>query len=239
MKKLFVLTALIAYGLAYGQGGAGEGNFTGPAVETGTNFNAAGFSKIVGVNYEFDDIRFADVATDGSYFLFDEWENEGVIITGDKKYVISNINFFLLEEQFMSKMDTDSLFIYDFKGIDKIYVNGRQFISKYDNNKGKNSVYEIVYLGDEGSLVKNYSVTVIESSNNPMLNRSRRKIKTKANYSLLRNGGLIPIKLKKSDILKLVEVSKRDAIEEYAKKKGLSFKKEDDVSKILDKIKSL
>ena len=67
-------------------------------------WNALDQSKISGVFYEFDDIRFAKVATEGSYLLFDDWKNKGVILFGGKKLIISNINFNVKSEEFMSRI---------------------------------------------------------------------------------------------------------------------------------------
>lgn len=51
------------------------------------------WSKIMSSFGEFDDIEFNKRGLDGTVYLFDKWENNGVIEVENKRYEFSNINF--------------------------------------------------------------------------------------------------------------------------------------------------
>ncbi|MBT8271866.1 MAG: hypothetical protein KJO25_07470 [Bacteroidia bacterium] len=201
--------------------------------------NTLDWNKIEGVFYQFDDIRFGKVPTDGSFLLFESWNNKGVLHIGAERLVINNINFHVDEEKFISEMDNDSTFVYDFKGIDRIVVKDRAFVSMYSSKVGKNKVYEVVAESEDLSLLKNYYSDVSTGSPNPMLNRSRNKIRLKSNYFLLKNGGMIPFKLKKSGLRTVLPPDKAEKLEKYAKEKRLSYKKDEDLKKIFKYLRNL
>ena len=190
-------------------------------------------SKISGVFYEFDDIRFSNMPTEGSTYLFESWKNNGVVIVGNNHFTTSNINFHINQDIIMTRMDNDSTFVYDFKGIDRIVINSRPFKSYYLAKEGKNKIFEIVYENEYNvSLLKAYYVRLSEGDPNPMLNRSRNKIKQSSRYYLLRNGSMMPLKLKKSDVQALYDGDVSN-LEQFVKANKLSYKKEKDVIKIL------
>ena len=207
--------------------------------EAGVLANTLDWNKIDGVFYQFDDIRFGRVPTDGSFLLFESWNNRGVLHIGAERLAINNINFHVDEEKFISELDNDSTFVYDFKGIDRIVVNDRAFINMYSSKEGKNKVYEVVAESEDLSLLKNYYSDISTGSPNPMLNRSRNKIRLKSNYFLLKNGGLIPFKLKKSGLRSVLPPEKAAALEKYAKEKRLSYKKDKDLKMIFKYLRNL
>lgn len=196
-------------------------------------YNALDLSKISGVFYEFDDIRFSKVITDGSIFLFDDWKNKGEILYGGKKLIIYNINYNVKSDEFMSQMESDSTFVFDFKGIDKIIVNERPFKRIYNSELSENKIYEIIYEDSNIALLKNHFIKLVESSPNPMLNRDRNKIQKQNNYFLLKNGIVSSFKLKKNSILELMTPEKAELAESFAKNNKLSFKDDTDINKIL------
>ncbi|MBT8258856.1 MAG: hypothetical protein KJO49_10325 [Bacteroidia bacterium] len=200
---------------------------------------AIDISKIEGVFYEFDDIRFGKVPTDGSFLLFENWENRAVLHVGEEKLVVSNINFHIDEEKFISQMNNDSTFVYDFKGIERIVVNDRPFISLYSSADGVNKVYEVIAENDDLHLVKNYYVEVMTGSVNPMINRSRNKIKLKSKYFVVNNGVVMPFNNKKSGFRSILPSDKANMLEKYAKSNKLSFRKDDDLKKMFSYLNSI
>ena len=196
-------------------------------------------NKIEGVFYQFDDIRFGRVPTDGSFLLFDSWNNRAVLDLGQEKLSVSNINFHVDEEKFISEMDNDSTFVYDFKGINRITVNDRPFISMYSSAAGKNKVYEIIAEGESMSLVKNYYSRVTPGSANPMLNRTRNKINLSSNYFVMINGGLLPFNGKKSGMKKILSSDKASKLDAQVKKNKWSYKKEEDLKQIFKYLNTL
>ena len=244
MKKILLLSFLLSGFFANTQDnavmGAPTNNLGLMGAEEGTmNFNALDISKISGVFYEFDDIRFSKIPTDGSVYLFDSWDNSGVIIVGENRFVTTNINLHINQDKFMTQLDNDSTFVFDFKGIDKVLIGGRTFKSFYNSKEGKNKIMEVTFENEQLKLLKGFSVSFVEGSENPMLSRSRNKIKLSTKYYLYKNGTLSHFKLKKKDILNLYSGNHVSEIEAYIKRNRLSYKKEKDLVKILQYASSL
>jgi len=180
------------------------------------------WSKIMGVIGEFDNIEFNRRGTDGTVYLFDNWENRGIIYVGEKRYVVTNLNYHIRRDEFMMKMEGDSTFIFDLLRVDKFSVNHRQFTSIYDPAESKNRIFEILYQDENQSLLKGYFVKYMEASPNPMVNRGRNEIKQGHNYFIYKNGNLMPFRLKKSSTLKLVNLDKSQEIDKYVKSNQIS-----------------
>lgn len=69
-----------------------------------------------------------------------------------------------------------------------------------------------------------------------MLNRPNKKIQQKSKYFVYRNTQFDQFKLKKNDLLSLFNDDQMIKIETYAKTHKLSYKKEEDVQKMLSHI---
>jgi len=172
---------------------------------------------------------------EGSQFLFEQWKNNCLIFAGNKKYVIPNINFNMDKQVFMSKFE-DSVLVYDFRKLDKVLINGKEFKNVYNPAEGKNIVYQILYSGDDFSIFKKNYISIKEAHPNPMLNRPNKKIQQKSKYFVYRNTQFDQFKLKKNDLLSLFNDDQMIKIETYAKIHKLSYKKEEDVQKMLSYI---
>ncbi len=244
MKKLLLLSLFLSVVIGYAQDneltGAPTNNIGLRGVDETSNLaNLWDISKISGVFYEFDDIRFGRVPTDGSFLLFESWNNKGVLVLPGESLTISNINYHVDEEKFISELDNDSTFVYDFKGIDRIIVNSRPFISLYSSKENKNKVYEVIAEGPKYSLVKNYYSDVTTGSPNPMLNRARNRINVKSNYYALVNGSLFPFYTGKSAFKKITSAGNVSALNDYVKANKLSYKKEKDLKLIFNHLNNL
>lgn len=239
MKKMNFLFIALAGIYGFGQDNAMNGAPTNVlglngADESTMIVNMLDISKISGVFYEFDDIRFGKVPTDGSFLLFDDWKNHGVLVLGDDELTVSNINFHVDEEKFISELDNDSTFVYDFKGISRIVVNSRPFISMYSSAENRNKVYEVISEGEKFSLVKNYYSKVTQGSPNPMLARSRNKIQLKSNYFVLINGSLLPFETNKTGFKPFLTPEQIKKISSFVKQNKLSYRKDEDLKKIFE-----
>ncbi|MCK5401569.1 MAG: hypothetical protein KAJ28_08030, partial [Flavobacteriaceae bacterium] len=173
--------------------------------------------------------------TDGTFYLFDKWNNYTIIQTEDnQKFVLRNINLNLERHTFESKVEGDSIFTFNFNNIDRFIVNGRTYKNFYWNDDNK--VYEIIFESNKFQILKGFKVELIEGSANPMVNRKNDKYIRREYYFLRKDDKIESFKFKKKRILKLL--SNNDAetnkIETYAKQNNLSFKKESDVQRILD-----
>jgi hypothetical protein len=174
-------------------------------------------------------------AVDGTVYLFDNWKNAGIIYTTtNQRFALNNINLNIKRNSFESKVGKDSLFSFNFNNVEKFVINGRMFKNYYweDDNR----VYEIIYEGQKWSIIKGFKIVEVTGSANPMVNRPRDRMVRKISYYVKDDKGIHPFRLKKKKVLKLVagNEAKIKAIENYAKKNDLSFKKEEDVRQILE-----
>ena len=249
MNKLLIIPVLLMFINSNAQNWVETINMSGGnppfANVNGTNSydgyvgNPNEWSKIMGVFYEFDDIRFGKMGFEGSVYLFDEWENKGVIVIGKKRYIVDNINFHIVQSVFMSKIEGDSTFVYNAKGIDEIYVKDKLYKNFYNSNEGTNKFYEVIYEDQKTTILKGYTVTLIQASPNPMVNRSKNKIKRHSSYYIFKNGGIQSFKLKKSSILNLIGNDYVQNLQQYVKDNNLSYKKENNVIKMLNYVSKL
>lgn len=175
------------------------------------------------------------VSTDGSVYLFDSWNNKSIIKVNKKKYSFTNFNYNISKEAFMSQIEGDSIYIFDFKSIDEVIVNGKEFKSFFSPSERKEKIYEVIHKNTDFTILKKYDLKIIESSPDPMLNRSKNKIIKIETYFMMRGTTFTPFKLKKKFITKLVEKNITiSALDEYVKSNNISYKSENDLKKILD-----
>jgi hypothetical protein len=234
MKKNIIIIFLFIYNVSLSQ--LVEGGRSFESVKGGTPLGKikGNYTGNTGALYS-DSKKYSydKVHVEGSQYLFEEWKNNATIIVGNKKYIISNINFNIDKQAFMSKIEHDSVYIYNINNDDKILINGRRFQSIYNNIERKNKVYEVSYSGKDFSVLKEYYVAVIEASSNPMLNRPNRKIKQKNKFLIYTTSKeFVGLKLQKKSILALMENKNIETVKKFVDEKKLSYKKEDDIIRI-------
>jgi hypothetical protein len=226
MKIILSLICLLTISSALAQNNDNIVNNTAITMDQASN---AGQSSYGASAYFVNPAR----AVDGTVYLFEDWNNAGVIHAADQRFALNNINLNIERNSFESKVGKDSLFSFNFNNVEKFVINGRTFKNYYweDDNR----VYEIIYESDSWSIIKGFKIVEITGSANPMLNRTRDRMVRKTFYYLKDDKGIHYFKLRKNRILKLVEGGKKEAnkVENYAKENSLSFKKEEDVRKIL------
>ena len=174
----------------------------------------------------------------GSAYLFDEWTNDAEIqtITGER-FLVRNINLNISRNAFEAKInDSDSIFSFNFNNIKQILINGKSYKNYFFNED--NRVYELVYVGKSFSILKGFTVKLVSSSGNPMVNRSNDKYVKKESYFIRKeNDKLIEsFRFNKRSLNKLFENSSIDInrISAYIDSNNLSYKDENDVIKMLE-----
>ena len=111
MKTFLTLLSIITIGAVNAQDSAAVNN--GAVNNTGTLQRAAsaGQSSYGASTYFVNPAR----PVEGSIYLFDKWENRGVLVTIDKqRYGMKNINTDLKNQAFQSRFSKDSMFNYNF-----------------------------------------------------------------------------------------------------------------------------
>jgi len=227
MKNVLAIVITFSVGIMMAQSNANVVNNSGEVFVRAANASLSSF----GSSATFFNPKKAVV---GSVHLFKNWKNYAVIITNDKqKFSLSNINFNIERNTFESKIGQDSLFTFSFNNIDKFVVNNKIFKNFYFNNS--NRVFEIIYESDEFSILKGYRVQLIEGSTNPMVNRKNSKLVQKSSYYLKKGANIKPFKLSKKKVFGLAngDQEKTQKMEKYVKSNKLSYKKAEDVQRIL------
>jgi len=202
---------------------------------TGNEFE---WSKIMGVLYQFDDIRFGRIALDGSNLLFKEPQDNAKIYLDSIVLNFNKVNYNIQRDQFFTSYEKDSVFVFDFNLVRKIRVSGRTFKRQFNAVRGMEETYEVLFQGKRINLLKNYDARLIQASPNPMVNRSRNKIKINKTYYLEKDGKMIPVRLSKSPILHSLGKQNDKAFQKIISNERLKLRKEKDVIKLLQLIEN-
>ena len=203
----------------------------------GTDFNALGSnaSSDFGTSFFYNQPNKFII---GSAYLFDEWNNDGEIqtLTGER-FLVRNINLNISRNAFEAKInDNDSIFSFTFNNIKQIIINGKSYKNYYYNED--NRVYELVYSGNNFTLLKGFNVKLVTGSGNPMVNRSNDKYVKKESYFIRSNSEktIENFKMNKRSLNRLFEKSAVDLnrILGFIDSGNLSYKDEKDVIRMLE-----
>ena len=203
----------------------------------GTDFNALGSnaSSDFGTSFFYNQPNKFII---GSAYLFDEWNNDGEIqtLTGER-FLVRNINLNISRNAFEAKInDNDSIFSFTFNNIKQIIINGKSYKNYYYNED--NRVYELVYSGNNFTLLKGFNVKLVTGSGNPMVNRSNDKYVKKESYFIRSNSEktIENFKMNKRSLNRLFEKSDVDLnrILGFIDSGNLSYKDEKDVIRMLE-----
>ena len=178
---------------------------------------------------------------DGTVYLFDGWENNTFIVTNaqEKPYSLaSNINFNAKRNAFESKIDSETIFTFDFTNIEKIVINNRTFKNIYSPVDGGYRIFEVIAETKDFEIYKDYTIDIREGNPNPLLARANDKYIMRDSYYVKKGKSFKKLRLKKSDILKAAG-SKSSVVEQYAKDNNLNFKNERDLQKIVSYYRTL
>jgi hypothetical protein len=223
---LFLLTISFFFQKAYSQENEGfsrniDKNLASISSSTSSSLGSAG--------YFYNPI----IPVDGSEYLFDAWENTAFIYTKDKStFSLKNINLNIKRNSFVSKLGKDSIFTYNMNNIDKIIIN-RKIYKNIFSEDGKR-VYQVIYEDTDFSILKGFSIQAVLGSPNPMVNRKSDRLVRKEVLYLKKDNVIKRFRLGKRRVLDLVNANNKKEVLRYAKDEKLSFRKEEDIHKILE-----
>ena len=177
---------------------------------------------------------------EGSKYLFKSWENKSKIWLNDNVFNLDSVNYNLENQRFEIKLSKDSIFIISpDKNIKMLEINFHLFKTYYNSRLGRNSFYEVLGENDNYSLLSNNYLKVEEGAIDPLTKTQitpKKYVPEKDYFVLIHNNTdqIINIKLKKSEILKLIDVSYENEFKNFVKKHRLKYNQISDVSKMLE-----
>ena len=171
---------------------------------------------------------------EGSVYLFDRWDNTARVYpkTGGF-FTTSNMNFNIQRSMFESKKN-DSIKGWNFASIEKISLSGKTFKSYYFEPLKRQVIFEVIFEGEDFSILKKYDIYIQPGNPNPMIGRMRDKVIQRSDYFVDTPTELKEIRFNKRNILDLFSKEKRELAEDYARKYEMSFRDEEDLQKILN-----
>ena len=198
--------------------------------------NPAEWSKVMGVLAQFDDIELEKKGIEGSVMFFStKTKHKGKVYSGKKVYLLNDLNYNVKSDQFQTKLENDSIFIYNNEGLTRVQIEDKNFSVMYNAVEGDRKIYEVIQSGKKLSLMKRYSIKVLKASPNPMVNRKKtRIIKKWKYYTVDANDNVVEFKGKKKAILAMAKDSEREKLmKDFIAANRLSVKKEEDLKKIV------
>ncbi len=161
-------------------------------------------------------------------YKFQNWKNLGHIHQDGKIYMLSNLNFNIVNNSFVSRIDRNKMFVFKNSLIDSVVINNHTFKNM------NNYFYEV--LSEKGSymFLKKYDFNYQEGKVSRMGGSvGQPKTLLVLNYLVKSEDGFSKIELNKKSVLDFFE-SNKEKLTNFVKKERLSYKKEDDVKKIFE-----
>ncbi len=176
---------------------------------------------------------------DGNVHAFKEWNNKGTLNVDKKIYRLNNINFNMRTNTIESKVGKDSLYIFDLSNVNYATINNRKFKSFYVTKLNKKEIFEVLYDGDDFSVLIGYEVGVKRGEVDPLMVQNKKaKYYTTKTYYIKKGTDVKKMVLKKKNVVSLFN-DKSKLVNQFAKENKLSFKKDKDLKKIFNYYKSL
>ncbi len=121
--------------------------------------------------------------------------------------------------------------------VKRVTINGRSFKSVFSIADGKSKVYEVIHEDNSYAILKNYKVKVRERKMDSYTGRQEKKVTLSSDYYVQKsnNDAIVAFKVNKKNLLQLYasEGISAESIKSFAKENRLSFKKDEDIKRIL------
>ncbi len=176
---------------------------------------------------------------EGNIYVFENWNNRGVLSIGNEAYKLGNINFNMRTNKVESRVGKDSVYIFDLTNVDYLFINNRKFKNYYFSKNNRNEILELIYDGEDLKLLKGFEIGIKRGEVDPlMVKKTVAKFYTTTFYYINKGDDFNKIKLKKKDILLLFN-DKVDLVRNYIKENKLSYTNEKNVIKLFNHYNSL
>lgn len=161
-------------------------------------------------------------------YAYSNWGNQGVLFVDSKAYHLSNINFNITTNCFESRVNKNQLFSYMSSKLDSVSLNNHLY------KKIRDSFYEVLLEKGNNSLLKKYDIAFQPGILNRLdgtVGKSNSSVVFK--YLVKFEDKFTLLEFDKKSILSLVDDDFQETLEELIDSENLSYKKENDVIKIL------
>ena len=174
---------------------------------------------------------------EGSPYLFKNWTNLATVWFKDKVFQLESVNFNLQYEKFEIKISNDSIFIINSPNVKKVRINNILFKQIVNPENQKRSFFEEIWASDKFDLLSKYELKISQGAIDPLTKAyiKPKEYFSKKTYYLLNNVDetLTPFKLKKREVLKLIDASYLEDVKNFVKDRKLKYSKMPDVKIIL------
>ena len=222
-KRVILIFLFITFRISYGY--AQNTNSSG---DNEVNIFTNGDNHLTRVTFKRE-----NSAIQGNIYLFPKWIESGKLLTKtEKKYTLLNLNYNVLSDNFEFKISKDSIFRLDSDYIQQINISGAIF-RKYNVKVLKNHFVEVLFENYNVLLLKKYDIRILRGSLDPLNGEiTPDKYHIYSEFYFLQDNIPTKITLNKKDVISLFR-EKSHLVRNYAKKNGLSYKKEKDIINIL------
>ncbi|MCF6180826.1 hypothetical protein [Lutibacter sp.] len=161
-------------------------------------------------------------------YIFQKWNNNGILFVNNKRYLLSNINFDITTNSFESRISRKKYFSFKNSEIDSVFINNLLF------KKIGNSFYEVLFEKGNFLFLKKHDITYqkgIENRIDGSVGKSKALLSYK--YLVKINNKFKKIELNKKNIISLFDDKlEREKLIQFVKKNKLSYRSLKDVIKI-------
>ncbi|TVZ52694.1 hypothetical protein [Dokdonia sp. Hel_I_53] len=161
----------------------------------------------------------------GSNYVFENWNNDAVIVldTGRKFSLKQNFNINAAQGSFESKTSETSVFSFDLSNIEHVIINEDRYVVGLDPEENRLKVYRDLGSYNGKKILKGFRTERVLGHPDPLRGQVNDEIKIRDTYYLSNEGALEKIKLKKSTIIDLFDTDSK-SLKKYIKKERLNFK---------------
>lgn len=164
-------------------------------------------------------------------YAYSNWGNQGVLFVDSKAYHLSNINFNITTNCFESRVNKNQLFSFKSSNLDSVSLNNHLY------KKIRDSFYEVLLEKGNNSLLKKYDITFRPGILNRLdgtVGKSSSLVVFK--YLVKFEDKFMLLEFDKKSVLGLVNDDFQKTLEKLIDSENLSYKKENDIIKILEMV---
>jgi hypothetical protein len=176
----------------------------------------------------YNTVRSGNEEITGNPFLYENWNNAGVVYSEGVAHSISKLNYNMYSDEVAELKSANEVFVFDKAAIDSLVISGRHF------KKLNGSFYEVISKGDKLSLLKQHSTRVQKGQFNPTDGTTTpSRLVRMDDYFTYQSGKIDKFKASKGSVMDLF-ADKQGDVKKLIKDEKLSFKKDEDLKRMFD-----